>query len=71
MIHRYRLFTLSCNLMLYFDPLPQILVYILRFLHTSDRKEASLVSRSWYYASQDLSFQVIASHHDFEVLHWL
>nr|XP_040018287.1 F-box/LRR-repeat protein 14 isoform X2 [Gasterosteus aculeatus aculeatus] len=36
----------------------EILVYILRFLHTSDRKEASLVSRSWYYASQDLSFQV-------------
>ncbi|XP_040024555.1 uncharacterized protein LOC120812522 isoform X1 [Gasterosteus aculeatus] len=36
----------------------EILVYILiRFLHTSERKEALLVSRSWYYASQDLSFQ--------------
>lgn len=35
----------------------EIIVYILSFLHTSDRKEASLVSRSWYYASQDLHFQ--------------
>ncbi|XP_037622425.1 F-box/LRR-repeat protein 2 [Sebastes umbrosus] len=35
----------------------EIIVYILSFLHTSDRKEASLVCRSWYYASQDLHFQ--------------
>ncbi|KAL6107151.1 uncharacterized protein ACO6RY_10843 [Pungitius sinensis] len=35
----------------------EIIVYILGFLHTSDRKEASLVSRCWYYASQDLRFQ--------------
>ncbi|TDH09169.1 hypothetical protein EPR50_G00083750 [Perca flavescens] len=31
----------------------EIIVYILSFLHASDRKEASLVCRSWYYASQD------------------
>ncbi|XP_050929516.1 F-box/LRR-repeat protein 2 [Lates calcarifer] len=35
----------------------EIIVYILSFLHASDRKEASLVCRSWYYASQDLRFQ--------------
>ncbi|XP_008295753.1 F-box/LRR-repeat protein 4 [Stegastes partitus] len=35
----------------------EIIVYILRFLHPSDRKEASLVCRSWYYASQDQRFQ--------------
>ncbi|XP_013889586.1 SCF E3 ubiquitin ligase complex F-box protein grrA [Austrofundulus limnaeus] len=38
--------------------LPQeIIVYILSFLHASDRKEASLVCHSWYTASQDLRFQ--------------
>ncbi|XP_044049024.1 F-box/LRR-repeat protein 7 isoform X2 [Siniperca chuatsi] len=36
----------------------EIIVYILSFLHASDRKEASLVCRSWYNASQDLRFQV-------------
>lgn len=35
----------------------EIIVYILSFLHASDRKEASLVCRSWYNASQDLRFQ--------------
>ncbi|XP_037109128.1 F-box/LRR-repeat protein 2 [Syngnathus acus] len=35
----------------------EIVVYILTFLQTPDRKEASLVSRSWYIASQDLCFQ--------------
>uniref|UniRef100_A0A3Q0R2S0 F-box and leucine rich repeat protein n=1 Tax=Amphilophus citrinellus TaxID=61819 RepID=A0A3Q0R2S0_AMPCI len=35
----------------------QIIVYILSFLHVSDRKEASLVCRSWYIASQDPCFQ--------------
>lgn len=35
----------------------EIIVYILSFLHASDRKEASLVCRSWYTASQDLRFQ--------------
>ncbi|XP_029951327.1 uncharacterized F-box/LRR-repeat protein C02F5.7 [Salarias fasciatus] len=35
----------------------EIIVYILSFLHAADRKEASLVCRSWYYASQDLRFQ--------------
>ncbi|XP_049928737.1 F-box/LRR-repeat protein 14 [Epinephelus moara] len=35
----------------------EIIVYILSFLHASDRKEASLVCRSWYHASQDLHFQ--------------
>lgn len=35
----------------------EIIVYILSFLHASDRKEASLVCRSWYHASQDLRFQ--------------
>ncbi|KAM9815909.1 F-box/LRR-repeat protein 14 [Syngnathus typhle] len=35
----------------------EIVVYILTFLQTPDRKEASLVCRSWYIASQDLCFQ--------------
>ncbi|XP_058501173.1 uncharacterized protein fbxl9 [Solea solea] len=35
----------------------EIIVYILSFLHASDRKEASLVCHSWYDASQDLRFQ--------------
>ncbi|KAM3609950.1 uncharacterized protein V6R79_022792 [Siganus canaliculatus] len=35
----------------------EIIVYILSFLRTSDRKEASLVCRSWYNASLDLRFQ--------------
>lgn len=35
----------------------EIIVYILSFLHASDRKEASLVCRSWYDASQDPRFQ--------------
>lgn len=35
----------------------EIIVYILSFLHASDRKEASLVCRNWYYASQDQRFQ--------------
>lgn len=35
----------------------ELIVYILSFLHTADRKEASLVCRSWYHASQDLRFQ--------------
>ncbi|XP_051917664.1 F-box/LRR-repeat protein 2 [Hippocampus zosterae] len=35
----------------------EIVIYILSFLQTSDRKEASLVCRSWYIASQDLCFQ--------------
>ncbi|CAN9498699.1 unnamed protein product [Ophioblennius macclurei] len=35
----------------------EIIVYILSFLHAADRKEASLVCRSWYHASQDLCFQ--------------
>uniref|UniRef100_UPI0037E7DA8C F-box/LRR-repeat protein 14 n=1 Tax=Semicossyphus pulcher TaxID=241346 RepID=UPI0037E7DA8C len=35
----------------------EIIIYILSFLQTSDRKEASLVCHSWYIASQDLSFQ--------------
>lgn len=35
----------------------EIIVHILSFLHTADRKEASLVCRSWYHASQDLRFQ--------------
>uniref|UniRef100_A0A3Q3BFV0 F-box and leucine rich repeat protein n=1 Tax=Kryptolebias marmoratus TaxID=37003 RepID=A0A3Q3BFV0_KRYMA len=37
--------------------LPQEVIYILSFLHASDRKEASLVCHSWYTASQDLRFQ--------------
>uniref|UniRef100_A0A673XVT3 F-box domain-containing protein n=1 Tax=Salmo trutta TaxID=8032 RepID=A0A673XVT3_SALTR len=36
-----------------------IITYILSFLKASDRKEASLVCRSWYDASQDLQFQVL------------
>uniref|UniRef100_A0A3Q1ITJ0 Uncharacterized protein n=1 Tax=Anabas testudineus TaxID=64144 RepID=A0A3Q1ITJ0_ANATE len=43
--------------MLYLLPFLQIIVYILSFLHASDRKEASLVCRSWYDASQDPRFQ--------------
>ncbi|XP_047244253.1 F-box/LRR-repeat protein 4 isoform X2 [Girardinichthys multiradiatus] len=35
----------------------EIIVYILSFLHASDRKEASLVCHRWYNASQDLRFQ--------------
>uniref|UniRef100_A0A3B4AXD3 F-box domain-containing protein n=1 Tax=Periophthalmus magnuspinnatus TaxID=409849 RepID=A0A3B4AXD3_9GOBI len=35
----------------------EIMVYILSLLKASDRKEASLVCRSWYYASQDMRFQ--------------
>ncbi|XP_038561333.1 F-box/LRR-repeat protein 2 isoform X2 [Micropterus salmoides] len=35
----------------------EIIVYILSFLHASDRREASMVCRSWYSASQDLRFQ--------------
>ncbi|XP_067091168.1 F-box/LRR-repeat protein 2 isoform X1 [Osmerus mordax] len=35
----------------------EITTYILSFLHASDRKEASLVCRSWYDASQDHRFQ--------------
>ncbi|XP_060248078.1 F-box/LRR-repeat protein 2 [Meriones unguiculatus] len=36
------------------DSLPlEMLTYILRFLPLSDQKEASLVSRAWYYAAQN------------------
>uniref|UniRef100_A0AAV2L528 F-box domain-containing protein n=1 Tax=Knipowitschia caucasica TaxID=637954 RepID=A0AAV2L528_KNICA len=35
----------------------EIVVYILSLLSASDRKEASLVCRRWYYASQDSHFQ--------------
>ncbi|XP_072290465.1 uncharacterized protein fbxl9 [Eucyclogobius newberryi] len=35
----------------------EIIVYILSHLNASDRKEASLVCRSWCYASQDTRFQ--------------
>ncbi|XP_062402623.1 uncharacterized protein fbxl9 isoform X1 [Sardina pilchardus] len=35
----------------------EIITYIFSFLHVSDRKEASLVCRSWYEASQDYQFQ--------------
>ncbi|TRY54550.1 hypothetical protein DNTS_033414 [Danionella cerebrum] len=39
-------------------PLPtEVISYILSFLHAPDRKEASLVCRSWYTASQDHHFQ--------------
>lgn len=38
----------------------QIIIYILSFLHASDRKEAALVCRRWYSASQDFQFQVLA-----------
>ncbi|XP_035982911.1 F-box/LRR-repeat protein 3 isoform X2 [Fundulus heteroclitus] len=38
----------------------EIIVYILSFLHASDRKEAALVCSSWYHASQDLRFQDVA-----------
>ncbi|XP_075875353.1 uncharacterized protein fbxl9 isoform X1 [Nelusetta ayraudi] len=43
------------------EPTPElpleIIIYILSFLHTSDRKEAALVCSRWYTASQDLQFQ--------------
>ncbi|XP_017329747.1 F-box/LRR-repeat protein 2 isoform X1 [Ictalurus punctatus] len=35
----------------------EVISHILTFLHPSDRKEASLVCRSWYEASQDHQFQ--------------
>ncbi|MCJ8734452.1 hypothetical protein PDJAM_G00235530 [Pangasius djambal] len=35
----------------------EVISHILSFLHPSDRKEASLVCRSWYEASQDHQFQ--------------
>ncbi|XP_072241482.1 uncharacterized protein fbxl9 [Leuresthes tenuis] len=35
----------------------EIIVYILSFLHASDRKDASLVCHRWHNASQDLCFQ--------------
>ncbi|KAL6480634.1 hypothetical protein MHYP_G00116670 [Metynnis hypsauchen] len=35
----------------------EIISHILSFLHASDRREASLVCRSWYEASQDHQFQ--------------
>ncbi|KAG7468614.1 hypothetical protein MATL_G00144990 [Megalops atlanticus] len=35
----------------------EIITYILSFLQVADRKEASLVCRSWYIASQDNQFQ--------------
>ncbi|EDL92368.1 similar to CG8272-PA, isoform CRA_b [Rattus norvegicus] len=36
------------------DSLPlEMLTYILSFLPLSDQKEASLVSRAWYYAAQN------------------
>ncbi|KAJ8247365.1 hypothetical protein GJAV_G00245560 [Gymnothorax javanicus] len=35
----------------------EIIAYILSFLQVPDRKEASMVSRSWYIASQDYQFQ--------------
>ncbi|XP_068595861.1 uncharacterized protein fbxl9 [Brachionichthys hirsutus] len=35
----------------------EMVVHILSFLHPSDRREASLVCRSWCMASQDLRFQ--------------
>ncbi|XP_062856834.1 uncharacterized protein fbxl9 isoform X2 [Trichomycterus rosablanca] len=35
----------------------EVISHILSFLHSSDRKEASLVCRSWYEASQDHQFQ--------------
>lgn len=46
------------NLIQHFCLNLQVVVYILSFLHASDRKEASLVCRSWYSASQDPRFQV-------------
>nr|XP_055049016.1 uncharacterized protein fbxl9 isoform X2 [Misgurnus anguillicaudatus] len=39
----------------------EVISYILSFLHVSDRKEASLVCKSWYAASQDLQFQKIVT----------
>ncbi|KAG7214881.1 hypothetical protein INR49_005150 [Caranx melampygus] len=35
----------------------EVIVHILSFLHASDRKEASMVCRSWYHACQDPRFQ--------------
>ncbi|XDV53011.1 hypothetical protein PO909_021626 [Leuciscus waleckii] len=35
----------------------EIISYILSYLHVTDRKEASLVCKSWYEASQDHRFQ--------------
>ncbi|KAJ8417891.1 hypothetical protein AAFF_G00227340 [Aldrovandia affinis] len=35
----------------------EIIIYILSFLQAADRKEASLVCRIWYIASQDYQFQ--------------
>ncbi|XP_059392405.1 F-box/LRR-repeat protein 20-like [Carassius carassius] len=35
----------------------EIISYILSFLHVTDRKEASLVCKSWYVACQDHQFQ--------------
>ncbi|XP_035274641.1 dynein regulatory complex subunit 6 [Anguilla anguilla] len=35
----------------------EIITYILSFLQVPDRKEASMVCRSWYIASQDYQFQ--------------
>ncbi|XP_048015084.1 F-box/LRR-repeat protein 3 isoform X2 [Megalobrama amblycephala] len=35
----------------------EIISYILSYLHVTDRKEASLVCKSWYEASQDHQFQ--------------
>ncbi|XP_067291985.1 F-box/LRR-repeat protein 14 isoform X2 [Pseudorasbora parva] len=35
----------------------EIITYILSYLHVTDRKEASLVCKSWYEASQDHQFQ--------------
>lgn len=35
----------------------EIITYIFSFLHVTDRKEASLVCRSWYNASQDYPFK--------------
>ncbi|XP_051975884.1 uncharacterized protein LOC127638406 isoform X3 [Xyrauchen texanus] len=35
----------------------EIISYILSYLHVTDRKEASLVCKSWYEASQDNRFQ--------------
>lgn len=47
--------TVKCLILLSFL---QVVVYILGFLRSSDRKEASLVCRKWYNASQDRQFQV-------------
>ncbi|XP_036400464.1 F-box/LRR-repeat protein 3 [Megalops cyprinoides] len=55
----------------------EIITYILSFLQVADRKEASLVCRSWYIASQDnqfqknLTFKFPASSSALEVIHGL